>query len=149
MVVQRVSRAEVRVGRDVVGRIGTGLLVLLGVHREDGAEDAAWLAERLVKLRIFDDAEGRMNLALGEAGGEILVVSQFTLYGTTRKGNRPSYNRSADPETAVPLYEEFCRRVGELAGVRVETGSFGASMEVDLCNDGPVTLVLDSRERDF
>ena len=125
MVVQRVVRAEVRVGGSAVAGIGRGFLVLLGVFRDDGEADAEWLAERLPKLRVFDDPEGKMNRDLLEVDGEVLVVSQFTLYGTVRKGNRPSYNRAAGPDRAVPLYERFAAEVSRRTGRDTPTGRFG------------------------
>lgn len=142
-VVQRVSQAEVRVGGQVVGRIGRGLLILVGIAAEDTTEAARYLADKIGGLRIFEDDEGRMNLSLLETGGAILCVSQFTLYGDCRKGRRPSFDRAAAPDAAKVLYEEF---VGFLraGGARVETGQFQAMMEVELVNDGPVTLLLDS-----
>ena len=144
-VLQRVTRASVRVGGETVGEIGPGLLVLLGVARDDGEEDAAYLAEKVLGLRVFEDAEGRMNLSLAEAGGALLAVSQFTLYGDVRKGRRPSWFDAAPPELARPLYERFVAEA-RARGARVETGSFQAMMEVELVNDGPVTLLLDSRK---
>ena len=146
-VVQRVSRAEVRVEGRVVGRIGAGLVVLVGIAREDTREAGRWLAEKIVNLRVFDDAEGRMNRSMLEAGGAVLCVSQFTLYGDCRKGRRPSYDRAASPEAALPLYEAFVAALRAF-GIAVETGEFRAMMEVELVNDGPVTLLLDS-ERVF
>ncbi len=143
VVLQRVSRAEVRVDGRVVGRIGRGLLVLVGIAAGDSAETAKQLAEKIVNLRVFDDGEGRMNRSLAEAGGEILCVSQFTLYGDCRKGRRPSYDRAASPDEARSLYESFVASLRAL-GVKVETGEFRAMMEVELVNDGPVTLLLDS-----
>tara|TARA_R100000027_G_scaffold2734_9_gene2719 strand:- start:24186 stop:24641 length:456 start_codon:yes stop_codon:yes gene_type:complete len=148
-VIQRVSRAEVRVKDDVVGRIGVGLLVLLGVSRDDSEEDVRWLATRLGKVRIFEDDEGRMSRSLNDIGGEVLIISQFTLFGSMKKGSRPSFNRAAPPETAIPLYESFLQLMKEQTGDRVATGIFGADMKVELVNDGPVTLVLDSQDRDF
>jgi D-aminoacyl-tRNA deacylase len=143
-VVQRVSRAEVRVEGRVVGGILRGLAVLLGVAREDGPADADLLAEKISGLRIFEDAGGKMNLAAGEVGGGVLVVSQFTLLGDARKGNRPSFVDAANPETASALYERVCARLRE-KGLAVATGVFRAEMEVELVNDGPVTILLDSR----
>jgi D-tyrosyl-tRNA(Tyr) deacylase len=142
-VVQRVTRARVVIDGQTVGEIGTGLLVLLGVTHDDTAETAAWLADKIVGLRIFNDPEGKMNLAVGDVGGGVLVVSQFTLYGDCRKGRRPSFIDAARPEVAVPLYEAFVNAVKAL-GVPVATGRFGAMMQVELVNDGPVTLILDS-----
>lgn len=144
-VLQRVTRASVRVSGETVGEIGAGAVVLLGVARDDAATDARYLAEKIVSLRVFDDAEGRMNLSLAETGGALLVVSQFTLHGDVRRGRRPSWIEAAPPEVAIGLYELFVAEARKLVG-RVETGSFRASMEVELVNDGPVTLLLDSRK---
>jgi D-tyrosyl-tRNA(Tyr) deacylase len=143
-VVQRVSRAEVRVEGRVSGAVGRGLVVLLGVAREDGEHDAELLAEKVAALRIFEDAAGKMNLSLAEAGGALLVVSQFTLLGDARKGNRPSFIDAATPDLAIALYERFCARARE-KGLAVATGVFRAHMDVELVNDGPVTILLDSR----
>jgi D-tyrosyl-tRNA(Tyr) deacylase len=143
-VVQRVSRAEVRVEGRVTGAILRGLLVLLGVAQEDGPADADLLADKLAGLRIFEDAAGKMNLAVAEVGGGLLVVSQFTLLGDARKGNRPSFVDAANPETANALYERVCARLRE-KGLAVATGVFRAHMDVELVNDGPVTILLDSR----
>ena len=143
-VIQRVSRAEVSVDGKCRGRIGPGFAVLLGVAREDTEADAAFIADRILGLRVFADAAGKMNLALGAVGGEVLVVSQFTLLADTSGGRRPSFIRAAPPELAVPLYEHFLSLV-RIRGVKVETGEFGAHMELALVNDGPVTIILDSR----
>jgi D-tyrosyl-tRNA(Tyr) deacylase len=145
-VIQRVSRAEVRVDRAATGAVGRGLLVLLGVARDDGAQDARLLADKIAGLRIFEDAAGKMNLAVGEVGGAVLVVSQFTLLGDARKGNRPGFTDAAPPEAANALYEAVCGALRE-KGLRVETGVFRAHMEVELVNDGPVTILLDSRRQ--
>jgi D-tyrosyl-tRNA(Tyr) deacylase len=145
-VVQRVSKAEVRVGAEVVGRIGRGLLVLLGVSKADTPEQARWLAAKIVELRIFDDQDGKMNLGLADVKGEVLVVSQFTLYGDCRKGRRPSFIEAAPPEIAIPLYEEFVNAVRAL-GIKTATGKFRAMMQVELINDGPVTLIVDSKNQ--
>src|SRR3954469_2862089 len=142
-VLQRVSRASVTIDGEVVGSIGRGLLILLGVTHTDTPGDATWLAEKCVGLRIFNDADGKMNLGLTDVGGSVLVVSQFTLYGDAQKGRRPSFVAAARPEQAVPLYEAFVNGIRAL-GVPVETGRFGATMQVELVNDGPVTLILDS-----
>ncbi len=142
-VVQRVSRARVRVGEEVAGEIGSGLCVLLGVARGDDAAAASRLAGRVARLRIFEDEQGRFDRSLLEAGGEALVVSQFTLIADTAKGNRPSFSDAAPPEEADPLYEAFCDALHEL-GVPVETGIFDALMAVELENDGPVTIVLET-----
>jgi D-tyrosyl-tRNA(Tyr) deacylase len=144
-VVQRVSRASVTIDGAEVGVIGAGLLILLGVAAADQLEDGAWLAQKIAALRIFSDSEGHMNLSLREAGGGALVVSQFTLLASTRKGARPSFNAAARPEVAVPLYEDFVQRLKQALGRDIPTGRFGAMMEVALVNDGPVTLVLDSQ----
>lgn len=143
-VVQRVSRARVRVGERLVGEIGPGLAVLLGVAADDAPADADWLLDKLLDLRIFENEAGKFDRSLRECGGELLVVSQFTLLADTGKGRRPSFSAAARPELAVPLYERFVARARG-AGVRVATGEFGARMEVTFVNDGPVTLVLDSR----
>jgi len=142
-VVQRVSRAAVRVGGEVPGEIGPGLLVLLGVAAGDRDEDAERLAGKIARLRIFENEEGRFDRSLLETAGSTLVVSQFTLLADTGKGNRPSFTAAAAPERAEPLYERFCERLRAL-GVPVETGVFGARMQVELVNDGPVTLILDA-----
>ncbi len=144
-VLQRVTRASVRVGGETVGEIGRGLVVLLGVARDDEELDALYLVEKVLNLRVFEDAEGRMNLSLAEAGGALLAVSQFTLYGDARKGRRPSWFDAAPPELARPLYEFFVAEA-RARDARVETGSFQAMMEVELVNDGPVTILLDSRK---
>lgn len=144
-VLQRVTRASVRVAGETVGEIGPGLLVLLGVARDDAEEDARYLVEKVLNLRVFDDPEGRMNLSVAESGGALLVVSQFTLYGDVRRGRRPSWFEAAPPELAERLYELFVADAVR-AGARVETGSFRKMMEVELVNDGPVTILLDSRK---
>jgi D-tyrosyl-tRNA(Tyr) deacylase len=142
VLVQRVARAEVRVGDRVTGRIGRGLLLLVGLTHGDGDAELAWMADKVVGLRVFADAEGAMNRALGDAGGALLVVSQFTLYGDASRGRRPSYIAAARPEAAEPLYERFVAMLRE-RGAAVETGEFGAMMQVELVNDGPVTLWLE------
>ncbi len=142
-VVQRVRRASVTIDGEVVGAIERGLLILLGVTHTDTPEQARWLAEKVVGLRIFNDAEGKMNLGLTDLGGSVLVVSQFTLYGDAAKGRRPSFIAAARPELAIPLYETFINAIKAL-GVPVTTGRFGAMMQVELVNDGPVTLILDT-----
>jgi D-aminoacyl-tRNA deacylase len=146
-VVQRVKKAEVRVEGRSVGAVGKGMLVLLGVGKNDAPEDAQSLAEKILNVRIFDDAAGRMNLSLLETNGQLLCVSQFTLYGDCRKGRRPSYDQAARPEVAGGLYDAFVA-AARAGGVTVQTGQFQAMMEVELVNDGPVTLLLDS-ERIF
>lgn len=147
-VVQRVSSARVTVGPETTGAIGAGLLVLLGVAQGDAEEDARWLAEKIVALRIFEDADGRMNRSVVDTGGGMLVVSQFTLLASTRKGTRPSFNDAARPEAAIPLYEAFNRFASSALGRPVATGRFAAMMAVSLVNDGPVTIVVDTRLRE-
>lgn len=147
-VVQRVSRASVTVEGRVTGSIGCGLVVLVGVAADDAEEDISWLAGKIVGQKLFPDESGRMNLSVMESGGGVLVVSQFTLLASTRKGTKPSWHRAAGPEVAVPLYERFLAVVEKALGRPVATGDFGAMMEVELVNDGPVTLVLDSRLRE-
>jgi D-tyrosyl-tRNA(Tyr) deacylase len=143
VVLQRVSGARVRVEDRTVGEIGTGHLLLVGFRAGDGEDQMTWMADKVVGLRVFPDADGRMNVGLDEVGGDLLVVSQFTLYGDTRKGRRPSFVEAAPPELATRLYERFVALLRRRAPGRVETGEFGALMEVELVNDGPVTLVLE------
>ena len=148
LLIQRVKNASVSVGGDELSRIGQGLLVLVGVGVEDTDEDMEYLAGKLVRLRIFDDEQGVMNLDVRQVGGEVLVVSQFTLQASTRKGNRPSYVRAAPEAVSRPMYERFTARVAELLGREVPTGEFGADMQVALVNDRPVTIWIDSKMRD-
>ena len=147
-VLQRVSAASVTIDGQILAAIGPGLLILLGVAAGDTAEDVAWLTQKIAAMRIFEDPEGKMNLSVRDTGGEALIVSQFTLIASTRKGTRPSFNDAARPETAVPLYEDFVRQLESTLGRPVPTGRFGAKMQVALTNAGPVTLVLDSRLRE-
>ncbi len=147
-VVQRVSEASVTIGGEVKGRIARGLLVLVGVEDADTPEDIEWLAGKLVRLRVFNDTAGLMNLSVQEVGGGILVISQFTLFASTKKGNSPSYTRAARPEVAVQLYETFLRELETQLGRTVERGEFGADMQIALVNDGPVTIVIDTKARD-
>ena len=144
VVVQRCSRAEVRIDDHVVGRIEKGFVLLVGITDTDSQEQADILAKKIAQLRIFEDADGKMNLALNEVGGAVLSISQFTLYGDCRKGNRPSFIRAARPETAAPLYDYFNDTMRTQHNLRVETGRFGADMKVDFINDGPVTILLDT-----
>ena len=144
-VVQRVTRASVTIDSEVVGEIGPGLVVLLGIARDDTKDDADYLAPKIIALRIFDDAEGRMNVSVKDIDGGLLIVSQFTLYGDVRRGLRPSWSDAAAPEIAEPLYDYFVESSRKLHG-RVETGSFRKTMQVELVNDGPVTILLDSRK---
>lgn len=148
LLVQRVREASVTIGGRLHSRIGAGLLVLLGVGNDDTEEDIEYLAGKLVRLRIFDDGQGVMNLDVRQVGGEVLVVSQFTLMASTRKGNRPSYVKAAPGAVSQPLYERFAARVGELTGGPVATGVFGADMQVALLNDGPVTIWIDSKDKE-
>jgi D-tyrosyl-tRNA(Tyr) deacylase len=144
-VLQRVTRAGVRVENEVVGEIGRGLVILLGIAQDDAEQDAKYLLEKILSLRLFEDANGRMNLPVTEVGGALLIVSQFTLYGDARRGRRPSYIDAASPEVAEPLYEFFVREARRSVA-QVATGSFRRMMEVELINDGPVTILLDSRK---
>lgn len=148
LVIQRVGQASVSIAGEIHSYIGRGLLVLVGVENGDTADDVEWLAAKTVALRIFDDENGVMNRSVADAGGEILAVSQFTLTASTRKGNRPSYIRAAGHDLAVPLYEAYCRRVSELTGREAARGVFGADMQIGLVNDGPVTIIIDSRLRE-
>ena len=147
-VIQRVLEASVEVEGRAVSRIGCGLLVLLGVEEGDTADDVAWLSGKVAKLRIFSDPEGEMNQSVTEAGGEIIVVSQFTLHASTKKGNRPSFLKSAAPTVSKPLYEQFCAALERETAKPVGRGIFGADMKVALINDGPVTILIDSRARE-
>ena len=147
VVIQRVSSASVTIDGAVKSVIGPGLLVLLGIGHEDGEEDIDYLVKKTAALRIFNDRDGVMNRSVVDVGGEALVVSQFTLMASTKKGNRPSYIEAAGHEKAIPLYETFCRRLGEAIGKPVGTGEFGADMKVTLVNDGPVTICIDSKNR--
>lgn len=148
VVIQRVSQASVLIRNEIVARIDTGLLVLLGIEDRDDLSDAEWLAGKVVRMRIFPDAEGKMNASVQEAGGGIVVVSQFTLHAQTKRGNRPSFIRAARPEQAVPLYQAFLAELERELGKPVGAGEFGADMKVSLVNDGPVTIWMDSRERE-
>lgn len=147
-VIQRVSTASVTVASEVISQIDQGVLVLLGIEASDRLEDAEWLSGKITNMRIFDDEEGRMNVSLLEAGGSALVVSQFTLHASTKKGNRPSFIKAAKPDHSEPLYEQFCAVLGIKLGAPVGRGRFGAMMEVALVNDGPVTIVMDSKARE-
>lgn len=147
-VIQRVTQASVTIGGNPESEIGNGLLVLVGIETTDSVEDADWLSGKIVQLRIFNDVNGVMNCSVMETGGEIMVVSQFTLHAKTKKGNRPSYIRAANPEIAVPLYEHFTERLKLLSGKEIKTGVFGAMMKVSSVNDGPVTIIIDTREKE-
>ena len=146
VVLQRAKRANVTVDNQIVGTINQGIVVLLGIAPEDTDKQLNWLCEKVVHLRIFEDSEGKMNKSLLDIGGECLVVSQFTLYGNCQKGRRPSFAKAARPEIAEPLYNSFCKRLEELGVAEVQTGIFGAMMDVSLINDGPVTLIIDSKD---
>ncbi|WP_265456239.1 D-aminoacyl-tRNA deacylase [Enterococcus sp. HY326] len=145
-VIQRVSQAKVEIQQQTVGEIQQGLLVLLGIHEEDTQEDVGYLLRKISQLRIFSDEQGKLNLSIQDIGGAVLNISQFTLYGDTKKGNRPSFVKAARPELAIPLYEAFNQGLREL-GIPVATGEFGADMQVSLTNDGPVTIIIDTREK--
>jgi D-aminoacyl-tRNA deacylase len=147
-VVQRVLEASVSVDGESISRIGLGLLVLLGVEEIDDATDAAWLSGKIARMRIFGDPEGKMNLSIIESGGDVLIVSQFTLHASTKKGNRPSFIRAAAPAHSEPLYDAFCQAMEQETGKPVARGVFGGDMKVALVNDGPVTIVIDSRARE-
>ena len=148
ILIQRVRRASVTIGGALKSAIGSGLLVFVGVEADDGEEDIEWLTGKLTRLRIFDDENGVMNLDVQQVDGEILVVSQFTLHASTRKGNRPSYIKAAPEAVSRPLYERFAESVGRAIGQKVATGEFGADMQVELVNDGPVTIWIDSKQRE-
>jgi D-aminoacyl-tRNA deacylase len=147
-VIQRVSEAKVVVDGNAVGNIQNGLVVLLGIETADTDDDAQWLAKKIVQMRIFSDSDGKMNLAVQDIGGNILMISQFTLHASTEKGNRPSFIKAARPEHAVPLYERMIALVESQLGKKIATGIFGADMNVHLVNDGPVTIVVDSKNRE-
>ena len=148
VVIQRVSRASVTIDGVLKSGIGNGMMVLLGIEDADNQEDAEYLCQKMTKLRIFGDENGAMNLDINQAGGDFLVVSQFTLHAMTKKGNRPSFIRAARPEKAVPLYEFFLKRLAEVSGRKVESGEFGADMQVELVNDGPVSILMDTKRRE-
>ena len=147
-VLQRVSEALVTVDGSKVAQIGTGLLILLGIEDADTHDDIEWLTAKIVKLRIFGDSNGVMNLSVQETGGDVIVVSQFTLHASTKKGNRPSYIRAAKPDIAIPLYESFVAQLEKELGKKVQTGEFGADMKVALINDGPVTIIIDTKNKE-
>lgn len=147
-VIQRVSRASVTIGGEIKSEIGRGYMILLGVAEGDTEEDVDWLVRKIAALRVFDDADGVMNLPITEVGGEMLVVSQFTLLASYKKGNRPSWIHAARHEVSIPLYESFCEKLRCLTGLKVGTGEFGADMKVELVNDGPVTICMDTRNKE-
>ena len=148
VVIQKVTQASVSIDNQIVGSINKGLLVIVGIEDGDTNEDIAWLSSKIVNLRVFDDDNGVMNLSVKEMDGEVLIVSQFTLHASTKKGNRPSYIKAARPEVAIPIYEAFIKQVESLLGKKVPTGQFGAMMQVGLCNDGPVTILIDTKNKE-
>ncbi|MCP4314016.1 MAG: D-tyrosyl-tRNA(Tyr) deacylase [Bacteroidetes bacterium] len=147
-VIQRVSDAGVTINGKTERTMGPGLVVLLGIEESDEISDIQWLSGKIGRLRIFDDSEGIMNLSICDSGGDVMIISQFTLHASTRKGNRPSYIKAADPETAIPLYEQFVLQMEAELGKKVLTGEFGANMKVNLTNDGPVTILIDTKKRE-
>jgi D-aminoacyl-tRNA deacylase len=147
-VIQRVRKATVTINSKLRSEIGPGLLLFVGIEKEDSNSDVEWLSNKIVRLRIFNDINGVMNHSVLETGGNIMVISQFTLHAKTKKGNRPSYIKAACPETAIPLYVNFVNRLSLLSGKETVTGEFGAMMEVSLINDGPVTIIIDTKEKD-
>jgi len=146
-VIQRASEASVKINEKVKASIGKGLVILLGIEESDGAEDIEWLSTKIVNLRIFNDTEGVMNVSVKDDGGDIILVSQFTLHASTKKGNRPSYIKAAKPDIAIPLYEKFITELQIALGKGIQTGEFGADMKVSLVNDGPVTILIDTKNR--
>lgn len=147
-VIQRVSQAACTVDQKVVGSIGRGFLVLVGIEQRDSIDDLRWLSQKIVNLRVFGDNNGLMNLSLNDVQGNILLISQFTLFAQTKKGNRPSFIRAAKPDHAIPLYEAMIRELSDLLGREIATGVFGADMKISLTNDGPVTIVMDTHDKD-
>ncbi len=148
VVIQRVSHSSVTIDGTRKSAIGKGMLILVGIEEADGQEDIDWLCKKIVNLRIFDDENGVMNKSILEDGGDILVVSQFTLHASTKKGNRPSYIKAAKPDISIPLYERFCEALSQTLGKEVQTGVFGADMKVELLNDGPVTICIDTKNKE-
>ncbi len=148
VVVQRVTKASLKINGALYSEIGAGLLILLGIEVNDGVEDLEWLCSKISTLRIFSDAEGKMNLDVNQINGEIMLVSQFTLFASTKKGNRPSFLQSAKPEFAIPLYEQFIKKLSGTISKPIKTGEFGADMKIELINDGPVTIIIDSKNRE-
>lgn len=149
VIIQRVSNASVSVEGGKISEIGKGMLILVGIEDTDNQKDIEWLVNKIVQLRIFDDEQGIMNLSVKDIDGDILVVSQFTLHASTKKGNRPSYIRASKPDFAVPMYEKFVAEIEKTSGKKPETGKFGAMMDVALVNDGPVTIIIDTKQKDF
>jgi D-tyrosyl-tRNA(Tyr) deacylase len=147
-VIQRVSKASCTVNREITGKINTGFLVLLGIEEADTLEDLSWLAQKIVNMRIFNDENGLMNKSLADVDGRILLISQFTLFAQTKKGNRPSFIKAAKPAQAIPLYEKMIAELAQLSNTKIETGIFGADMKIELLNDGPVTIMMDTKDKD-
>jgi len=147
-VIQRVTQASCKVNDEITGEIGLGFLVLLGIEDADTDDDLQWLAQKIVNLRVFSDENGLMNKALADVDGDILLISQFTLFAQTKKGNRPSFIRAAKPDKAIPMYEQMIKTMSALTGKKVEAGIFGADMKVELLNDGPVTIIMDTKNKD-
>jgi D-tyrosyl-tRNA(Tyr) deacylase len=148
LVIQRVLKTQLKINEEVYSQIGPGLLILLGIEDADSMEDIEWLCSKISTLRIFGDEEGKLNLDVNQINGEVMVVSQFTLFASTKKGNRPSFLRSAKPDVAIPLYENFINKLGTLISKPIQTGQFGADMKIELVNDGPVTITIDSKNRE-
>ncbi len=148
VVIQRVTEARVVIEGKVNGEIGNGFMILVGIEEADGAEDIAWLTKKIVNLRVFDDENGVMNRSILDAGGDILLISQFTLHALTAKGNRPSYIKAAKPDISIPIYEAFIKSLEEAMGKKIATGIFGADMKVSLTNDGPVTILIDTKNKE-
>ena len=148
VVLQRVKQASVTIENQIYSRIDAGILILLGIMEEDSPEDIEWLVKKIINLRIFGDAEGKMNYSVMDNSASLMVVSQFTLYGSTKKGNRPSFIKAARPDLAIPLYDQFIEHCKEVSQLNVQSGSFGANMKLDLINDGPVTIIIDSKVRE-
>lgn len=148
IIIQRVEKASVEIEGEIISQIGPGLLILLGVEKRDGHEDINWLVKKINQLRIFRDDEGNMNRSLNDVGGQLLVVSQFTLHASTKKGNRPSFIKAAKPDFAIPLYEKFLSELSSVSGQEVQSGQFGAMMKISLINDGPVTIFIDSQNKE-
>lgn len=147
-VIQRVTKASVTINDKIKSEISQGLLVFIGIEESDDNTDVEWLSNKIIQLRIFNDSNGVMNLSVNDIGGQILVISQFTLHAKTRKGNRPSYIRAAHPDIAIPLYNSFISRLSQLMGNEVGSGAFGAMMQIELVNDGPVTIIIDTKEKE-
>jgi D-aminoacyl-tRNA deacylase len=147
-VIQRVSSASCSIEGKISGQIGKGFMILLGIEDNDTDEDLNWLAQKISNMRIFSDENGLMNKALADVQGNILLISQFTLFASTKKGNRPGFTRSAKPDLAVPLYEKMIKELGQLTGTKIQTGVFGADMQIGLVNDGPVTIIMDTKSRE-